>query len=224
MRWLVPVLVMLLTVTVSAQDGGFLRDAANTQISLVNPFTGAGITVTVLRVIYIVGGLILLFAGWSAYRLALGVAGFVVGSSIGAGLVTGAGTALSLTVTIACGIIGGLIATFVYLLAVALVGGYVGLLVTAQAVALLDLQTGQGPRILIFGAGMVIGAVAALALAVELTIILTSAFGAVMVAGGTGLLNGQFGGLWALLLFVVGVVAQMQVARSRGSNPFERRD
>jgi len=216
-------LVLLAAVGVAAQDGGLLENVSGTRISLVNPFTGAGITVTLLRLIYIVGGLVLLVAGWSAYRLALSTAGFVVGASLGAALTSEYGEVVSLVGTVLVGFIGAVVAYYVYLLAVALVGAYVGLLLTNLVVTNFELPTEGAAFLLVYGGGLVIGAVVALALAVELTIILTSAVGAVMLAGGTGLVGTRFAALWVLLLFIAGVVVQMQFARSRGRNPFERR-
>jgi hypothetical protein len=221
--WLLVACLTLAAVGVSAQDGGLLGGVGQTQVSLVNPFTGTGITVTVLRLIYVVGGLVLLIAGWSAYRLALSTAGFVVGASLGAALTADYGQSVSLIATIVVGMIGGVVAYYVYLLAVALVGAYVGLLVTNQVVTAFELPTEGAAFLLIYGGGLLVGAVAALALAVELTIILTSAVGAVMLAGGTGLVGTRFAAIWVLLLFIAGVVVQMQFARSRDLNPFRRR-
>ncbi len=216
-------LLVLEVVSVGAQGGDTIQQIGNSSVSLVNPFTGDQLTVTVLRLIYIVGGLILLFFGWSAYRLALGAAGFVVGASFGASLTANAAPAVALLVTIILGVLGGVLASFVYLLAVALVGGYMGLLLTGQALAMADVATGRSSLLLIYGIGLIVGAGVALALAVELTIILTSGLGAIMLAGGTGLLDRGYGILWTALLFALGVVVQMRIARSGGRNPFERR-
>jgi hypothetical protein len=223
--WIIGLVLLAGTTAIYAQDGGgLLRDAANLRVTLVNPFTGSGITVTVLRIIYVAGGLVLLFAGWSAYRIALGAAGFVVGASFGAGLTANMSPAISLGATILFGVIGGALASFVYLLAVALVGAYIGLLLTGRVLDGVGLGVEGVTLLLIYGGGMVAGAALALALAVELTIILTSAVGAVMLSGGSGLLTTRFGALWTLLLFAVGVGVQIQVARSGGNNPFQRRD
>lgn len=216
-------LVLLVVGSVGAQDGGVIEDVAGTPVTFVNPFTGSPTTVTLLRVVYVAVGLVLLVAGWSAYRLALSLAGFAVGASFGASLMAQYGTVPSLIVTVALGLLGGVLAYYVYLLAVAAVGGFVGLYVTGRVVMALSLGVTGGPLLAVYAVGVLVGAGLALALAVELTVILTSAVGAVMLAGGTGLINGRFGALWTLVLFLVGVAVQVGVARARGGNPFQKR-
>ncbi len=226
-RWTGGALFLLLVLvavgTVAAQDGGLLGDVGNTRISLVNPFTGSPTTVTLLRVVYIGTGLVLLLAGWSAYRVALSLAGFAVGASFGASLMAQYGTASSLIVTVALGLLGGVLAYYVYLLAVGAVGGFVGLYVTERIITAFSLALTGGPLLAVYALGAIVGAGLALALAVELTVILTSAVGAVILAGGTGLINGRFGALWTLVLFAVGVAVQIGIARARGGNPFQKR-
>jgi hypothetical protein len=218
-------LVLLLVAgTVAAQDGGLFGDVVGTRVTLVNPFTGSPMTVTLLRVIYIGAGAVLLLAGWSAYRLALSLAGFAVGASFGASLTAQYGAVSSLIVTVALGMLGGALAYYVYLLAVAAVGGFVGLYVTGQIVVAFSLTLSQWPLQAVYATGVIVGAGLALALAVELTVILTSAVGAVMLAGGTGLINGRFGALWTLVLFAMGVAVQIGIARARGGNPFQKRE
>lgn len=209
---------------VAAQDGGAFGEVAGRRVMLVNPFTGSPTTVTLLRVVYVGAGLVLLVAGWSAYRIALSLAGFTVGVSFGASLMAPYGEVSSLIVAVAVGLLGGVLAYYVYLLAVAAVGGFVGLYVTGRIVTALSIGLTGGPLLAIYGVGVLVGAGLSLALAVELTVILTSAVGAVMLAGGTGLINTRFGALWTLVLFALGVAVQIGIARARGGNPFQRRE
>jgi hypothetical protein len=67
-----------------AQDavGTIEEGLRTTEISLMNPLTGEGTTVTLLRVLYVLAGVLLLFVGWRAYKIALATIGFVVGSSM----------------------------------------------------------------------------------------------------------------------------------------------
>jgi hypothetical protein len=217
-------LLVLVAGTAAAQNGGPLRDMVETRVSLVNPFTGSPVTVTLLRVVYVGVGLVLLVAGWSAYRLALSLSGFAVGASLGASLMSQYGTVPSLIVTVALGLLGGVLAYYVYLLAVAVVGGFIGLYLTERILTAFAVGVTGGPLLAVYVVGALVGAGLSLALAVELTVILTSAVGAVMLAGGTGLLNMRFGILWTLILFVVGVTVQVGIARSRGGDPFQKRE
>lgn len=196
-----------------------------TQISWVNPFTGEGVTVPLFRVLYVLGGLLLLFAGWRSYKLALGIIGFVIGSGIGASIAAnaGGGTALVLLSSVLVGIIGTLLAVFAYYLAVVIFGAYVGVLLTGQIMALLGIVVEPTTNLLVIIVGAVLGGALALALSFELIVVLTSYLGAVMVAAGTGLTTQPNGLLWVVGLFIVGVVAQIMIARSMNENAFRRR-
>ncbi|MEM6529593.1 MAG: hypothetical protein AAF653_14945 [Chloroflexota bacterium] len=222
-------LLPLLPEPALAQDAAQAMEAGlrSTQISLIDPLTGTGYTVTLFRVLYVLAGLLLLFAGWSTYRYALGIAGFVLGSSIGSGLAGGAGfgVVLTLVASIVAGAIGVLLATFAYYVAVALFGAYVGYLLTVNIIGWLGLAAQFEPTtlLLISVVGAVLGGALALALAFELVIVLTAYIGAIMVASGFGLVDGPNGFVWVIGLLIVGLAVQAGVGRSRKQEVFRRR-
>lgn len=224
------VLALLLFVApnAAAQDAAqeMAQGLNNTEISFVNPFTGQGTTVTLFRVLYVIAGAILLVIGWRAYKVALGIIGFVVGSSIGAGIAAqaGGGAALTLLMSLAIGIIGVLLAVFAYYVAIAVFGGYIGYLLTGNILLWLNYVPEQGSiSLLILLTGAILGGALALALSFELIVLLTSYLGAVLLTSGLGLAASANGFWWLIGLFIAGVAIQIGIARSINENVFERR-
>jgi len=211
-----------------AQDAaqGIGETLSNTNISFVNPLTGEGFTVTLFRVLYAVGGLVLLFLGWRFFRVALSVGGFVVGSSIGASIAlqAGLGQFAVLLSSLLVGVVGALLALFAFWIGVALAGGYVGWLLAEAITSWLSIQfANPNTLLLVLIVGAVLGAALAIALAFELTVVLTAYLGAVMVAAGFGLIGSGTGFVWVVALFILGLVVQVVIARRTGGSAFQRR-
>lgn len=212
----------------SAQDvaGEISSSLSETQVSWVNPFTGEGVSVTLFRLLYIVAGVLLLVMGWRAYKVALGVIGFAIGSGVGASVVAnaGGGAALTLVSSLLVGIIASMLAVFAYYVAVVIFGGYVGVLLTGQVLSLLGITAEPSTNLLFLIVGAVLGGALALALSFELVVVLTSYLGAVMLAAGLRLTAQPNGLVWVAALFILGVVLQIAVARSMNENAFRRRE
>lgn len=212
----------------SAQDvaGEISSSLSETQVSWVNPFTGEGVSFTLFRLLYIVAGVLLLVMGWRAYKVALGVIGFAIGSGVGASVVAnaGGGAALTLVSSLLVGIIASMLAVFAYYVAVVIFGGYVGVLLTGQVLSLLGITAEPSTNLLFLIVGAVLGGALALALSFELVVVLTSYLGAVMLAAGLRLTAQPNGLVWVAALFILGVVLQIAVARSMNENAFRRRE
>jgi hypothetical protein len=212
----------------SAQDvaGEISSSLSETQVSWVNPFTGEGVSVTLFRLLYIVAGVLLLVMGWRAYKVALGVIGFAIGSGVGASIVSnaGGGPALVLMASLLVGIIASMLAVFAYYVAVVIFGGYVGVLLTGLVLPMLGITAEPSTNLLFLIVGAVLGGALALALSFELVVVLTSYLGAVMLAAGLRLTAQPNGLVWVAALFILGVVVQIAVARSMNENAFRRRE
>ncbi len=222
------VLMTVFIPMVGAQDAaqGIGNTLSEMDISLVNPFTGEGMQVTVFRVLYTLGGLVLLFAGWRFFREALGIIGFIVGSSIGASLAleAGLGQLTVLVSSVLVGMVGLLLALFAFWIGIALAGGYVGWLLTQSIVGWFGIQFADpatAQAVLIVGA--ILGGALAIALAFELTVVLTAYFGAVMVAAGFGLVSSGTGFVWVIALFILGLAVQVMISRGSPESVFRRR-
>ncbi len=206
--------LLLTTTTVTAQI--IPEGVGDRELTLVNPLSGDGVTISVLRLAYIVGGLILLVAGWRVHRLALGIGGAIVGATFALSFVPpDSGLFIELIALLIGGVIGGALASFVFYLGVFLLGAYIGLLVTAQIwLVAFGVQPGLIAQII----GALIGGFLLLALSFELVVLVTAAAGAVMLAQAFNL---QL--IVALVLLVIGVLIQAAIARRSGRSAFRRR-
>jgi hypothetical protein len=200
-------LLMLLLLSACGVDA-----AGNPTIRLFEPLLqGSGFAPTTLRLIYIVIGALLLIVGWRVYDVAIGLAGFLVGASIGyslfappTGTVADSET-LGLVGIIVGGLIGAGLAVILQYIAVFLIGGYLGAIVTSYLWVAMTGTTAD-PVVLLIGG--LIGGIILVALFFYVAILVTSAVGAVMLAQGLGL-----GGTWMLIIFIVGAIIQFGLAR-----------
>jgi hypothetical protein len=158
------------------------------------------------RIVLIIGGVILLIAGWRIYEYIIILAGIFVGAAIALSLVVTDSTLITLLVMFIGGIIGALVSMFLYYVAAFLIGAYVGIALTGTLAAALSL-TPVSPIALLIGA--IVGGVIMLGLSVELLIFLSAIVGAQMLALGLGL-----GAVWVIIFAIIGLVVQFVLARS----------
>ncbi len=208
---------------VAAQDAvsEITERMTGTEVSFINPFNGEGVTVTVFRVLYVVAGALLLFAGWWAYRWALAVIGFAIGAQFGVAVAANAGfnPLLTLVTSLLVGVAFSMLAIFAYFIAVLVFGAYVGALLTGNLLLWLDVAQGAPNYTIFVVIGAVIGGLIALALAFELVVVLTAYLGAVMLTSALNL-NAIW---WVVGLFLLGVAVQAGIGRTRNEEVFQRR-
>jgi hypothetical protein len=168
----------------------------------------------VTRLILIVGGIVLLLAGWLIHDLIIVIAGFLIGGLIALSLVNESNAAIALILFLIGGIIGAAVAYFLWFAAVFLIGGYIGLVITRSLALAFGFTPVSDMALLV---GLVIGGLILLILSFEFLIIFSAIVGAQMVAVGFGL-----GVEWVILLAILGVIAQFVLARARGVE-FRRR-
>lgn len=186
-----------------------------TIIQFYNPFTNVGIAPSTLRVLYIVAGALLLILGWRIADYIIGLAGFVIGAGIGMSLVPPGNEALTLIALVAGGLLGAVLAVALQYVAIFLVGAYVGAVLTAQlwtAIAATPVST----LALIIGA--VIGGLVLLGLSFQFLVIVSAAIGALLISMALGL---PF--VWTAVLFVLGIIVQVALARFSGTPVLYRR-
>ncbi len=162
------------------------------------------------RVLLIIGGVILLIAGWFVYEWIILIAGFLIGATVALSLFPQSDALLSLLVFLVGGLIGTALAGLVYYVAVFLIGGYIGIVITQGLAVALNLTPVSLAAILV---GFVIGGVILILLSLELLIVFSAIVGAQMIA-----LALNLSVAWMILLALVGIVLQLAAIRTRGVN------
>lgn len=160
------------------------------------------------RVILIVGGVVLLLAGWFVYEWIILIAGFLIGAMTALTILDPTDTLLALVVFLIGGVIGAALGALLYYVAVFLIGGYIGILLTQGIAVALNLLPVTLIAVLI---GFIVGGIILILLSMELLIIFSAIVGAQMIALALGL-----DVAWMILLALVGMVAQLAVVRTRG--------
>lgn len=162
----------------------------------------------IARVLLIIGGVILLVAGWRIYEFIIVLSGILIGATFAASLFPNADTLVVVAALIIGGLAGALLGVFVYYLAVFLNGAYVGIVLTGGVARLLSLEP-VSPLALIVGA--IIGGLVLLALAYELLIVLSALVGAQLIVLALGLST-----IWTIILTGLGIIIQLVAARAYG--------
>jgi hypothetical protein len=160
----------------------------------------------VARVLLIMGGVLLLVAGWRIYDFVTLVAGFLIGAMIALSLVVTDNTFITVAAILIGGLIGAALGYFLYYIAVFLIGAYIGVVVTGG----LAFQFALGPVnpvVLLIGA--LIGGLVLIGLSFQFLILLSALVGAQMLSLGLGLAP-----IWTLILAAVGVIVQLALARA----------
>jgi hypothetical protein len=167
-----------------------------------------------LRVLFIIGGLVLLLGGWRIYEFIILIAGFLIGASFASALVQDQGTTITIAAILVGGLIGAALSIFVYYLAVFLIGGYIGIVLTEGLASVLSLAP-VSPIVLFIAA--VLGGIVLVGLSFELLVLLAVVVGAQMISLGLGL-----GIEWTIVFVIIGVIVQLVAVRSVGY-PIRRR-
>lgn len=201
---------VLLGLAVAALGACSVQTTGDTAvIEITNPFAGEGLTPDLLRVIYVVAGLLLLVIGYRVFDIAIAVAGAVVGAGFALSLLGGQGSDLvSLIVLIVGGIIGAILARFLQYIAVFLIGAYIGANVALSVWAIFSPEPLGLVLVALFA---VLGGLILLGLYFQLTVVVTAAVGAVLLTQAFGLNT-----IWLVALFVVGALVQFALARRAG--------
>jgi hypothetical protein len=165
------------------------------------------------RMILIIGGILLVLAGWRLHRFVLALPGFTVGALVGAILMrfTGESLAVALALILILGAIGAAISLSLFRTAVVVIGGVGGFL---AANALWTAATGV-PQVVALLIGAAAGALLLLWLMRVWLPILSSFLGAAMIAYAL-----QLGLPWLVGVFALGLLVQSGAARALGRNAF----
>jgi hypothetical protein len=161
-----------------------------------------------LRIVLIVGGLVLLLAGWLVYEWIILIAGFLIGATTALALLPQDNTLIALLIFLVGGLIGAGLGALLYYVAVFLIGGYLGILVTEGIAAALGLGEVSLVAVLV---GLVVGGIILVMLSFELLVVFSALVGAQMIALALNLGLG-----WMLLMALVGIVLQLATVRARG--------
>lgn len=162
----------------------------------------------VLRVLLVVGGVLLLVAGWRIYEYVILIAGFLIGAAFALALVGEQSAVVSIAAFLVGGVIGAALCILLYYVAIFLIGAYIGIVLTQGLATLLALGT-VSPIVLFIGA--LLGGVILIGLSFELLILLAIIVGAQMLSLGLGL-----GTEWTLIFAIAGLVIQFFLARYTG--------
>lgn len=148
-------------------------------------------TVLIVTAIFsIVFGIVDCFLGYRIFRVVLSILGFIVGASIGMGLVGESTQATQLLVALISGVIGAVLMNALYFLGIVIAGALLGALLVNLLLAALGVE----PNVLFLVIGAIVGGAVALILN-KLTIMLSTAFsGAAAIVYGVSLFIPDLGG------------------------------
>jgi hypothetical protein len=159
----------------------------------------------VARVLLVIGGVVLLIAGWRIYEFIIILAGLLMGASVGLALVPDGEMLIQVAALLIGALIGAALAVFLYYVAVFFIGAYIGIILTGAAAVALGVDPVSSLVLLIGG---IVGGVLLLALSMELLILLSALVGAQLLTLALGL-----GAEWTLIFAVAGVIIQLIAAR-----------
>jgi hypothetical protein len=160
----------------------------------------------IARLLMVVGGVILLVAGWRIYEVIIVIAGFLIGASVATSLVITDSTLMNLVILIIGGLIGAALSVFVYYVAVFLIGAYIGIALTGGLAAAMGFTPVSALILLIGG---VLGGALLVGLSFEFLVLVSALVGAQMLTLALGL-----DAIWTILLAVIGVVVQLVLMRA----------
>jgi hypothetical protein len=160
----------------------------------------------IVRVLLVIGGVMLLAAGWRIYEFVILIAGFLIGAAIALSLVTPENSGLELVAFLVGGLIGAGLSFFLYNVAVFIIGAYLGIVITNGLGVLFGLAP-ISPLILLIGG--ILGGLILLGLSFQFLIVLAVLVGAQMLSLGLGLDT-----TWTLLFAAVGIIVQLGLMRT----------
>jgi hypothetical protein len=157
------------------------------------------------RVLLIMGGVVLLFAGWRIYDFITLLAGFLIGALVALSLLNTDNTLITIAAILVGGLVGAALGYFVYVFAIFLIGAYLGVVVASGLAFQLSLGP-INPIVLLIAA--LLGGLILTGLSFQFLILLSALVGAQMLTLGFGLSP-----LWTLVLAAIGIIAQLALAR-----------
>lgn len=185
--------------TVNTAEGlaGTVQDLVNRLI--VPPQNG------VLRLLMLLGGIVLLVAGWRVSNLIVVIAGFLIGALIASSLVTTNEMLVEVAALVIGGLVGALLSYFLYYVAVFLLGAYIGIMLTNALASAVGLVPVSAIALLIGG---VIGGIVLIGISLEFMILFSALIGAQILVLIFGL-----SAPWLIVLAVLGVIIQLGLMR-----------
>jgi hypothetical protein len=160
----------------------------------------------IARVLLILGGVVLLVAGWRIYDFITLIAGFLIGALVALSLLNTDNTLITLAAILVGGLIGAALGYFVYMIAIFLIGAYLGIVVVNGLAFQLTLSP-INPVVLLIAA--LLGGILLLGLSFQFLILLSALVGAQMLTLGLGLTP-----VWTLIFAAVGIIVQLGLART----------
>ena len=162
----------------------------------------------------VLGGIVLLVVGWRIYDFIIIIAGFLMGASIAAAMITTDSAFITIIAIALGGLVGAGLAVVVFSIAVFLIGAYIGIVLTASIASALSLTPVSSIVLLV---GAILGGVILIGLSSELLVLLSAIVGAQMLSLGLGL-----NAAWTLLFAIGGIAIQFMLLR-RSNYDFRRR-
>jgi hypothetical protein len=159
----------------------------------------------IARVLLILGGVILLVAGWRVSDFITLIAGFLIGVMVALSLVPSDNSLISIATILIGGLIGAALGYFLFYVAIFLIGAYIGIVLTNGLAIQLTLLPAN-PIVLVLAA--LIGGLVLTGLSFQFLILISALIGAQMITLGLGLAP-----VWTLVLAAVGVIVQIGLAR-----------
>lgn len=181
------------------------EDTANWLDDLLDRLTQAPQS-DLARLLFLIGGALLLLGGWRIYDYIVIVAGFLIGALLAIALIDSENTILLIAAFLVGGLLGGALSVYVYAAAVFVIGAYIGIVLTA---GIIDLFTNDSVSSLILLLGGLVGGLLLVGLSFEFLIIISVVVGAQMIALAMGLSP-----TWTLLFAVLGLIVQFAVMRN----------
>lgn len=160
----------------------------------------------IMRALLLIGGVILLLAGWRINEIIILIGGFLIGAAVATSLVVTDNAFLEIAILLIGGFIGAALSALMYYVAVFLIGAYVGMALTGGLGTALALTPVSAIALLIGG---LIGGLVLIGLSFEFIILLSALVGAQMITLSLGL-----GMIWTVILAVIGIFVQLGLTRT----------
>lgn len=158
------------------------------------------------QLILVVGGVLLLIAGWRVYEFITVIAGFLVGVLLAVQMIPPDNQLLVIIGLIIGGVIGAVLAAYLFYIAVFFIGAYIGILIVNGLAGFMATGAEMPPLVLLIAG--IIGGVVMIGLSFEFLILLAAVVGAQMIVLGLGMDAG-----WVIVLAIIGVVVQLFLTR-----------
>lgn len=171
---------------------------------------------SLIQILMLIGGIILLVAGWRIYDWIILLSGALIGGITALAAVGSASTLLSIAAFLVGALIGAALAVLLYYVAVFFIGGYVG--VVFLSLVATTLNWSPLPTWALFVA-LIIGGLIMLGISFEFLVVLASLVGAQLIVTALSL-SPQ--GTWILILTLLGIFIQI-FASNRFGYRFRRR-